>query len=748
MLLTVISAMISVLVQPEPHEVAGQGSTPPSDEIVVGLREVYGGLRRPTHLTNAGDGSKRLFVSELAGRVRVATDSGVLSEPFLDLQHLVASGAGEQGFFGTVFHPRFPADKRVFVAYTRRPDGAYVLESFSVSDDVNRVDPASRQTLLVVEQPSALHNGGGLAFGPDGYLYVGLGDGGPGGDPNEYAQNPTVLLGKILRLDVDVGTGYAIPPDNPFVGLEGHRPEIWALGLRNPWRLEFDPLTGDMFIGDVGSGNWEEIDVQAGGSAGGQNYGWPIMEGSSCWPPTRSCDTEGFTSPATTYSHDFGCSVSGGHVYRGNLSPAAAGSYLYADWCSGNIWLMRRNGSDVWSSTIIRETDLVITSFGVDEAGELYVVDFYNGRIYRLWFYQLDPSISISGTLPSAVYNGQGGLSLTVRGTGFTESSIVHWAGRELHTVYRSEHELLALLSAEDATYPLSFDASRQVEVVVANAGANPTTSAAFHIPIEMFAHPAFQRTWERTDALVAAGDAVRTWMWGPTPLTGPVTEPYAEALGGSRVVQYYDKTRMEFTDPDADQDSIWAVTNGLLVVELISGRVQVGDGAFVERQPSQINVAGDQGSQTSPVYATFAELLEPTGDATGAIVAHRISRDGTLTFDRNLAARAISYQHYDEVNGHNIAEPFWEFMNADAPVYVDGEQVQEKLFANPYFATGRPITEAYWTEVPVNGLPELVLLQCFERRCLTYTAENDPGWRVEAGNVGRHYYDWRYANR
>jgi hypothetical protein len=308
---------------------------------------------------------------------------------------------------------------------------------------------------------------------------------------------------------------------------------------------------------------------------------------------------------------------------------------------------------------------------------------------------------------------------------------------------------LVGLLSAEDTSYALGFDSTRQVEVAVATMGVDPTISPSFTIPINMFAHPRFQPTWERTDALVAAGDAVRTWMWGPVPLTGPVTEPYLEAPDGNRIVQYYDKTRMEFTNhPDVEPSSIWAVTNGLLVVELVTGQMQVGDDEFVERFPSQVNVAGDQGSSTSPVYATFTNLLGPAEDRTGELITQRIDRDGTVSLAPNLGAQAISYGAYDDVSGHNIAEPFWEFMTSEALVYVEGQEVVENLFTNPFFATGRPITEAYWSVVPVKGTDRLVLLQCFERRCLTYNAGNKPGWQVEAGNVGRHYYDWRYFDR
>ena len=742
------TAVLSSLGQIAPDGAAAQEVPDPETEIVVGLKQVYEGFEFPTHLTNAGDGTGRLFVSDRAGRVWIAVEDRVLETPFLDIRHLVASSEGEQGLFATVFHPAFPVDDRIFVAYTRQVDGAWTLDSFQVSEDADQVHPTTRQTLLVINQPTTLHNGGGLAFGPDDYLYAGLGDGGPSGDPEQLAQDPASLLGKILRLDVNTPSGYLVPPDNPFVGVPEAKPEIWALGLRNPWRISIDSLTGDIFVGDVGSGGWEEINVQPGGSAGGQNYGWPLMEASSCWPPDKPCDPTGLTVPAAEYSHDLGCSVTGGHVYRGTVSPNALGSYLYGDWCSGNIWTMRQDDPGSWSSTLARTTDLMITAFGTDEAGELYVADFAGGGVHQINFYEFDPALTITGTTPETIHNGALGASLTVHGEGFTESSIVQWEGRELLTIYVSDRELQALLSGEDTRYLLNFDAFRQVEITVANAGANPTVSAPYPVTVAMHAHPAFGRTWQRTDALVASHDVNRTWMWGPLPLTGRIEEIYEESPSGKRVVQYYDKSRMEFTDPNADPNAIWSVTNGLLVMELITGRMQVGEAAFVDREPSQVNVAGDQGSSTSPVYATFADHLAATDSRVAAVITERIDRNGEVTIDRSLAALGISYAFYDQVSGHSIAGPFWEFMISRGLVYIDGEEVIEDLFANPFFATGRPVTEAFWASVPVKGVTELLLLQCFERRCLTYTMDNNPGWQVEAGNVGRHYYDWRYLNR
>lgn len=255
-----------------------------------------------------------------------------------------------------------------------------------------------------------------------------------------------------------------------------------------------------------------------------------------------------------------------------------------------------------------------------------------------------------------------------------------------------------------------------------------------------------FQQTWARTDKPIADGQANRTWMWGPEAFTGAMTESYVESPNGERTVQYFDKARMEITHPQSvGSDSIWYVTNGLLVVELITGEMQVGDNDFETRSPAQVNVAGDADDPTGPTYATFSTALDATPTPVGTTITKRIDQAGTVTDDPTLAARGVTAGHLDEVTNHTIATPFWDFMNANGLVWQDGSYSNAKLFENPYFATGRPVTEAYWANVKVAGDYQDVLLQCFERRCLTYTPENDPGWQVEAGNVGQHYYAWRY---
>ena len=255
-----------------------------------------------------------------------------------------------------------------------------------------------------------------------------------------------------------------------------------------------------------------------------------------------------------------------------------------------------------------------------------------------------------------------------------------------------------------------------------------------------------FQRTWARTDQPVATGRVSRTWMWGPEGFTGQLWEPYAESPGGQRVVQYFDKSRMEITNPAGDAGSIWYVTNGLLVVELITGQMQTGNASFSQRQPAQVNVAGDADDPTGPTYATFGGLLNAPPAAVGTLLTNRLSRDGQVTNDPSLAAQGLTVAVIDEVTNHAIAGPFWEFMNSSGVVWDGSSYVTAPLFENAYFATGRPITEAYWASVKVAGTYQDVLMQCFERRCLTYNPANAPEWRVEAGNVGQHYYAWRYG--
>ncbi|HUP43292.1 MAG TPA: PQQ-dependent sugar dehydrogenase, partial [Thermoanaerobaculia bacterium] len=362
------------------------GQPPP---VELALESVASGLDRPVGAVHAGDGSGRLFVVEQSGAIRILRGGAILPETFLDLSRSI-SCCGERGLVGLAFHPQYPNDPRFFVQLTDPAGDSRLVELRVSAADPDRADPTSARTLLTVAQPFANHNGGAIAFGPDGLLYVGLGDGGPAGDPSDHAQNPASLLGKILRLDVDrsdPGLAYAIPAGNAiFPGVPGARGEIWALGLRNPWRLAFDRATGDLVIGDVGQNRFEEIDLLPPGS-GGANLGWRLKEASACFEPPIGCDLPGLVDPILEYSHAEGCSVTGGHRYRGAGIPALAGVYLYGDFCSGRILGATPAAGGRWAAAQLLASGFAISSFGEDEAGELYVAEYApapQGRLHRL----------------------------------------------------------------------------------------------------------------------------------------------------------------------------------------------------------------------------------------------------------------------------------------------------------------------------------------------------------------------------
>ena len=347
----------------------------------LGLSLVTSGLSSPVAVRHARDGSGRLFVVEQPGRIRVHDGAKLLEAPFLDITERVLAG-GEQGLLGLDFHPSYAANGVFYVNYTRRPDGDTVVSRFTVTTDSNVADPDSEIVLLTIPQPFANHNGGDIHFGPDGDLYIGMGDGGAGGDPLNQAQDLGSLLGKMLRIAVDPTGTYTIPPGNPFVAGPG-TDEIWAYGLRNPWRWSFDRTTGDLLIGDVGQGNVEEVDFQLRSSSGGENYGWPCREGNANYDPARPGCGGPYVAPILFYGHGQGdCAVVGGYRYRGSIA-SLQGIYLYGDYCTGKIWLATRDGAGHWSSLLWQDTALVLSSFGEDEAGEIYVTDL-GGAVYRI----------------------------------------------------------------------------------------------------------------------------------------------------------------------------------------------------------------------------------------------------------------------------------------------------------------------------------------------------------------------------
>jgi glucose/arabinose dehydrogenase len=357
--------------------------------IHLGLAAVVGGLSSPLGVTSARDGSGRLFVIEQTGAVRIVEDGSLRSAPFVDISRSVSHG-GEQGLLGLAFHPSYKTNGKLYLSYTDAQGTSIIREYRVSSSDPNRVDGASGRTLLRVKQPYANHNGGHIAFGPDGYLYVGLGDGGSGGDPGNRAQDRNTLLGKLLRIDVNRRSGslaYGIPSTNPYVGRSG-LDQIWASGLRNPWGFSFDRTTGDLWIGDVGQAAWEEVNraLASGGRNAGRalNFGWRAMEGGHCFQPSSGCSRTGKTLPLTEYAHTGGrCSITGGYVYRGKAYPDLVGAYVFGDYCSGELWYVDRGAARGVSPTLAAQVSGLITGFGEDEAGELYLTDA-GGTLYRI----------------------------------------------------------------------------------------------------------------------------------------------------------------------------------------------------------------------------------------------------------------------------------------------------------------------------------------------------------------------------
>ena len=372
------------------------------NRLTVSLELKAGNLNQPTAVTHAADGSGRLFISEQPGTIKIYSN-GSLGPTFLDISTSVRSpqsgGGGEEGLLSIAFPPGFGPSKKYFFVYYTNLSGDNQISRFSITNDPNRADPTSEKVILNLPHPGqSNHNGGQIVFGPDGYLYIGTGDGGGGNDPYRNAQNPNSLLGKILRIDVEMlptdivsatsrvflpllsqgvpsqqTITYRIPDDNPFINVPGYRGEIWAIGLRNPWRFSFDRGTQDLYIGDVGQNTWEEIDYQADPSSGGENYGWPDMEGNHCYLEPN-CTPSAYNLPIFEYQHTGGnCSVSGGYVYRGPAYPLLQGMYVYSDYCSASIWGLQDNGSG-WVNQYLGQGEARITSFGEDETGELFVL--------------------------------------------------------------------------------------------------------------------------------------------------------------------------------------------------------------------------------------------------------------------------------------------------------------------------------------------------------------------------------------
>ena len=371
-----------------------EGSSPPAPtpdsqqfptwpDIV--LVETLSGLKNPVDLSHARDGSGRIYVVEQIGLVQAFDGGAIGQSPFMDIRDRV-NCCGEMGLLGIAFPSDFSSSRTLYVNYTTTVPGRLHtrVSRFRLLPDVHQVDPDTEEILLQFHQPWRNHNGGQIAFGPDGYLWIGTGDGGSAADPQDNGQKGQTLLGKLLRINVSPASDapYAIPEDNPFVGNDQFLDEIWAYGLRNPWRFSFDRETGDLYIADVGQNAWEEVNFQPADSPGGENYGWRIMEGLHCFNPSSGCPTAGLTMPVAEYDRISGLSITGGYVYRGQDHPSLRGIYFFADYVTGNIWGLKQvNGA--WESELLLDSPYNVSSFGEDEAGNLYLVD-YSGTIFQI----------------------------------------------------------------------------------------------------------------------------------------------------------------------------------------------------------------------------------------------------------------------------------------------------------------------------------------------------------------------------
>ncbi|HWZ84754.1 MAG TPA: PQQ-dependent sugar dehydrogenase [Thermoanaerobaculia bacterium] len=439
-------------------EVAPLGGLPS-----VMLTALPGVLSSPVNVTNAHDGTGRLFVVEQTGTIRIYENGALLATPFLDVSSLITC-CGEEGLLSVAFHPDYASNGYFYVYYVNNlvSPGDITIARYSVSSgNPDVADPSSALILLVIPHPvNTNHYGGQLFFSPaDGYLYAGTGDGGSGGDPPNNAQNLQVMLGKILRIDVD-GTGavpcgqanpmpYAIPPSNPFAGSDSACNEIWAYGVRNPWRYSFDRTTSDFLIGDVGQDLYEEIDFQLASSTGGENYGWRKMEGFHCYNPATNCNDGTLTLPVLEEPHTAGwCAIIGGYRYRGTAIPGLVSTYTYSDNCLGDIYAGTEAGDGSWTAALLESASISTSSFGEDEPGELYVCDL-GGKVYRI-----DPSPypapSASSLSPAAVIAGGPQFTLTVNGSGFVYGSVVRWNGSDRPTTFVSGSRLTAAIPLGD----------------------------------------------------------------------------------------------------------------------------------------------------------------------------------------------------------------------------------------------------------------------------------------------------------
>ncbi len=442
------------------------------------FEQIATGLQRPVGITHAGAGSDRLFITLQDGQIVIYDGEKVLDPPFLDITSRV-SCCGERGLLSVAFHPDFNSNGFFYVDYTDRSEypGDVIVSRFKVSEvDPNLADPDSEKVILRLDQPDETHNGGQLQFGPDdGFLYISVGDGGDHSLPVNPAREISSLFGAILRIDVDRGDTYQIPPTNPLFGQEGVRQEIWVYGLRNPWRFSFDRLTGDLFIGDVGQGRRDEIDFQPATSLGLENYGWDVLEGSLCFDPVFNCDTFGLQAPILEYSHDVGCAVAAGYRYRGAAISELDGVYFYGDYCSGVMFAATESNGQ-WSVLDTIETGFSITSFGEDEQGEIYLTDYSGQAVYRIANRQSPPEVT--AFQPQQAVAGGAGFDLLILGSNFGAGVEARWGGQVRPSTVIDTNRLSVTVFEQDLA------AEGTVEVTVVNSRLEGSVPARFDFPV------------------------------------------------------------------------------------------------------------------------------------------------------------------------------------------------------------------------------------------------------------------------
>ena len=490
----------------------------------IALHQVASGFGAPTGIAEVPDGSGRIFVLAQSGVVQVVKNGTVQPNAFLTIPANRIRSGGERGLLGIAFPPGFPSKQYLYLNYTDI-SGASVVSRWRVDPaNADRALPDSEEIILRIPRNRANHNGGGIVFGPDGYLYIGTGDSGGSGDPDNAAQNPNELRGKMLRIDTESGqTPYGIPPGNPFVNRQEYRPEIWAMGLRNPWRYSFDRQTGDLWIADVGQNRAEEINFQPASSTGGENYGWDRMEGLECYPPGSSCDRSGLTLPIHEYGRTQGTSVTGGFVYRGTRYPALQGIYIYGDYGSGRIWGIRRT-ADGWENRELLQAPFEISAFGEDQAGELYVVRYGTGQIHLITAGA--PSISANSVVNAASFApgiAPGSLA-TVFGTGLTAFNGIVQAtsfpvptdlARTSVTLSGERVPVLAVAKVngmEQINFQVPFSMAGR-ERVALQVNANGGTSNTVEVPLVLAQPEIF--------AITRSGNTITIWATGLGQVSG-----------------------------------------------------------------------------------------------------------------------------------------------------------------------------------------------------------------------------------